>query len=758
VHPGALGFETDLNGSGLTSSYTYGYTHQKQNEFALSMAYGYFGAGWEKLQDTGRDFSRFSFALGTPLSSQLFLGTRFSFTSSDTATLSGVHSWDMGVQYRPFSFFSLGLMANHLNETTVAGAPEPIQWVAGATVKPFDRLELSFDADTFSNHFGKRFGYQASGRFEILSGLQVYGGYNRDYKTNIGIHFDLAQTRIFSFAAPQNSTNGAKFTVGFQTAMRPHPSFATPKTTLEVLLDGDLSEEHVEGTLFSKGTYSLFDVLQTLEDAGKENSIKNIYVRIEKFPLGLAAAGEIHEALLKLREQGKEIDATIGNGGATEYLIASAANRIHMEPNGELRLLGPRSERFYAKGTLDKIGMEGEFLARGEYKSAPETFTRKDSSPKSREATLHELKKIEEEYAALLSQSRKISLSDYRKVLGHAIFSAKNALDFRLVDSITPARDVEEKLKERSFFRSSAVAQEERLNLPSRIAVITAQGNILKKKVRLFTFAGEPQITPERFERHLEKALRDARTKAIVVRVSSPGGEVLASQEIASLLESAKKKKPIFVSMGDYAASGGYMISAPAEAIFADPMTATGSIGVFLGKVSLEGLYKKIDLHKEIISQYPYAGIFSEGRSWNAEERTVMLRTLDQYYDGFVSQVARLRRLKKEEAEAAAKGRVWLGDDALQRKLIDKKGGLMAAIQFAREKIGVAEKDVETWPIIDSFGLFSMLENGGMTQAPSTIEGFAGLFISPEAGRSLDWMASLREQPFLYWEPTRLIP
>src|SRR5262249_40561148 len=162
--------------------------------------------------------------------------------------------------------------------------------------------------------------------------------------------------------------------------------------------------------------------------------------------------------------------------------------------------------------------------------------------------------------------------------------------------------------------------------------------------------------------------------KAIVLRVSSPGGEVLASDEIAGIIERARKQKPVVVSMGDVAASGGYLISAPADRIFLEPMTVTGSIGVFLGKFNLAGLLKKIELQKEVLSYAPHAGLFSEDRPLTNEGREILTRRLNQYYDSFVSFVAKSRGIPKEDAEAAAKGRVWLGEQARNLKLADERG------------------------------------------------------------------------------------
>jgi protease IV len=749
TNPAALSYSSELNDYGLLAAYSYGNSHDKRDQMAFSLSYGSLGAAYEKLLAGKNDYSRFSFAVGAPMTSTLFLGTRYSVTSSSSPALSGMHSLDAGLQYRPMPFFSMGLMANHLNKS--------VEWLLGATLRPFSLLDLSFDVSTPSNNFAKFWEYQGTARLEVVKGIFAYAGYHKEYQGQFGLQIDLGRASLFGFGQPHAITpqTNSKFFFGLQTSVFPKRSVLEPKSAFEFEIEPTLGEESSRGGLFAPAKVSLLDLLHALQRMKKDDSIAAVYLQVQGFSLGLASAQELHQAILQLRESGKTVEVFLGNADAGEYLIAAAASKVHMDPAGEIRILGPRSERFYARGTLDKIGVEGQFIARGEYKSAPELFTRKNPSPASREATLHDLQRLEEEYTTLLSHSRKISSNDYQKIVRHGLFSAEEALQFKLIDSITSYAAEKEKIKSRYLVRSSLRRESDRLSLPKRVAVITASGDILKRKVRLLSAAGENHVTPDQMQRHFDIALSDPRTEAIVLRVSSPGGEVLASHEIASLVESSKKKKPIIISMGDVAASGGYMISAPADHIFANSLTATGSIGVFVGKFSLEGLYKKLDLHKEIMSKYPYAAVYSEGRSWNKEERALIQRKLDNYYSGFLTHVAKHRALSKEAADQAARGRVWYGADALSKKLVDKQGGILDAIAFAKEKLRLPVEDTVVWSISDTPGLFSFLEEGWVGGRASASD-LAVSFLLPDAAQELRWAASLHDHPFLYWDPVHI--
>ncbi len=755
TNPAALAFEKELNGVGLLSSFTYGSTFNHHNEFSVSGAYSLLGLGYEKLSNGTDDFSRYQIGIASALNPYLFWGTRISTTSSHNPSLSNNLSWDLGFQYRPLPVLSLGLIVSELNQSTINGVKSPSIYTLGAAFRPWSWITLTSDLETPSNNFAKTLTAQATIAVEPLKGLTLSSGYQSDHRFQVGIQWDLAKASLYSVVHPSPNEavkpSAAHYTLGFQTSVKVQNSNIFKPRELLITLDENLSEEGKEASWFSSARPSLLNILESIQSAANHSSIETITVRVEEFPLGLAAAEEVAEALLNARSRGKKVEVFLSSAKTKEYLIASGGSDIYLEPSGEISLLGARISHYFAKGSLDKIGIEGEFLAKGDYKSAPEFFTRKESSAKSRQATQHELKMIEESLVDLLGKTRKMDRTQWNSWLRVALFGSQEALKHKLIDHIGSYDDIK---SERSGSpKVSALSQfsKKSLSLPDRVAVITASGNILQKKTRLLGLTGQSQVTPEGIEPLFDKALKDPRTKAIVLRVSSPGGEVLASEQIANTVARAKIKKPVIVSMGDVAASGGYFISAPAQKILANRLTLTGSIGVFLGKFNFGGLYKKLDLNKEVLGTGPYASIDSEHKSWTQEERAIMQKRLNQFYDSFVDFVAKNRKLSFETAEQAARGRVWLGKESIGLKIVDQSGGLLEAIETAKNEAGI-QNNYEIYPIRESLNLFEALSEETLPGAQTNL-GLVKELLDSDLQKSLAKALWMKQQTYLYWAP-----
>lgn len=755
INPAAISFEKELNGSGLLSSFTYGSTFNHQNELSFSSTFNFLGFGYERLAQGSDYYSRYQLGISSSLTQDLFWGAKISTTSSDTSTLSNHLSLDAGFQYRPLPYLSLGLIVSEINQSTINGIKSPSICTLGAAIRPRQWATLTFDIETPSDNFVKTLTYQTTVAFEPFQGFTLSSGYQSDQRFQVGVQLDLGRVSLFSVVHPQPKErikgNSANYTLGFQNSVKPFNSELHPASELLISLDDKLNEEGREGTFFSKSRPSLLDILESVKSAKENPKIEKITVKLESFPLGLAAAEELTEALLKARESGKKVEVFLASAKLKEFLIASAASTIYLEPSGEITLLGPRLAHYFAKGTLDKIGVEGEFLAKGDYKSAPEIFTRRESSSKSREASQHELKEMESVLLTFLQRTRKITVAQWQAWLKHALFSSNDALKQKLVDKIDSYSNLKDNEAYRPLITPNLQLASKRLNLPNRIAVITADGSILEKRNRLIGLSGQSQMTPEGLEPLFQRAINDTRTKAIVLRVSSPGGEVLASEQIANLVAQAKNKKPLIVSMGDMAASGGYFISAPASTIYADKLTLTGSIGVFLGKFNLGGLYQKLDLRKELMGLGPYPGLDSEHRAWTREERAIMQRRLDQYYESFVDYVARHRNISKDLAQKAAQGRVWLGSESVDLKIVDKHGGLLEAIEAAYKQANITD-DFVIHPVRESMGLLDVLSEETIPGASLNLNSL-GLFLDPELQKETAKMFWIKEHPFLYLAP-----
>ncbi len=745
INPAANGFERELNGSQFLGSFAVAEQRSLDRAFALGISYGRFGAGLEEIPVSDGKLTRFSYGIGVPLSPSLFFGTRHRIYRGSSPSLSEFSTWDLGLQYRPFQWLAVGVLTNAINYSVSPVGAQDYQRAIGISLRPIPKCDLSID---YREHFGGVWRATTKLLIRPLTGLQLEAGFDEIAGFQFGLQLAINSATLFSQF--QRSTEERSHVFGIDVAPLPREDAAQVSSTLVVNLNSSLTEAGAVETFLSPGRPSLLELLRTLERAKETHGIRQIDVRIKHFSLGFASALELHDALAALRKEKKVVHAYLGQAGMREYLIASAADKVFIEPSGELRLMGLSVQRYFLKGTLDKIGLEGEFLAKGEYKSAPEMITRRDSSPASRRATLEELRRAEAVIIDRLVRNGRTTPDRWKRVNSKALFSANAARAEGLVDEIEAINANDE--AESPFRRLEATTRSTNIALSDRISIIALTGDISEGQPEAAQLMNYQAITPERVEALLKVANADSRTRAILLRVSSPGGEVMASHQIAEII--ARSQKPVYVSMGDMAASGGYMISAPARRIVATELTYTGSIGVFLGKPNFGELYKKIDLNKEIISDSPTAGLNSEHRSWTPEERSIMMGRLNEYYDGFTSFVSEKRRLSKEQVESAAQGRVWLGGAAHDRKLIDAVGGMAEAIRLIAKEEGLSDYVVSI-----------------LRPSPKITEYFAppGLVMGAreillrelgvdESLTPLRWSASLRKNPVLFWESQQFTP
>jgi signal peptide peptidase SppA len=747
THPAGLGYDTALNGSDLSTSFALASNPNQASDLAFATTFGYFGFGVERLAP--RALSRYSLGLGFPLSSTLFLGTRLRLNRFDAS--GNYESWGLGFQYRPLPWLSFAVFGDDLNQSS--GAP-PLQTTFSTSVRPLRNIDLSVDFSTPSNQFLKTASAQGVIAWAPFEGFRLRFGYHTEHQWLAGVQFHFGNTSVFSSVQP---TSARPIMVGFQSSITPYASPLSMPRAAKITIDSSLLDNKVGATLLSPPKASLLDLLQDLDEAASNPSMTALVIKVESFPLGLASAAEVHAAIQRVRAAGVDTEIYLSSAGLKEYLIASAGDRVYLEPEGEIRWLGLRAEKYFLKGLLDKVGIEGEFLAAGKYKSAPEMFLRKESSGASREATLDEMKSLETEVLAILGKARKIDGEKWKRLLTLGVLGSDEALKEGITDGVESyasrlaSKERNEKLPPIGRRRFDS------LSLPPRISVVVAKGSILPGKNRLLSLGGASQVSPGSLEAQLKEAESDERTKGVVLRVSSPGGEVLASQQIAVRIADRKKGVPLYVSMGDMAASGGYYICAPAHRIFAHPLTLTGSIGVFLGKFQFSGLYRWLDLHKEIVTSSPYPGLYSEDRAWSQGEKSVMERRLGKYYGSFISFVAKHRGLTPASVEEAAGGRVWTGRQALDKKLVDELGGYVETIRSAALAAGLGKGDFVINEIETAQGIFDFFTEGGFGGLQTTAASPLSLFFSRSDIEHFHLLTTLRDSPFLYLAPYHML-
>jgi len=458
-------------------------------------------------------------------------------------------------------------------------------------------------------------------------------------------------------------------------------------------------------TMESKKTVGLNDILKNLEKASRDENIKGIYLDLSSIPAGIATVEEVRNALVEFKKSGKFILAYAENYSQGAYYLATVADKIYINPEGEMDFRGLSAELMFFKGTLEKLDADMQIIRHGKFKSAVEPFMLDKMSPENREQMMAIVNGVWGRILEAISTSRNISKEELNRLAdGLLVAMPDAAIKNKLIDGVKYKDEILAELKgllgvaESDDIKSVTLADytdapdptPERPDRKNKIAVIYALGEIGSGD------GGEDAIGSENLSKAIRKARTDDKVKAIVMRVNSPGGSALASDVILREVKLAVKEKPFIVSMGDVAASGGYYISCAANKIFADPTTITGSIGV-LGMIpNLERTMKE---HLGVTFDYAMtnenANYMSINRPMTEYQKNVILGYIEDIYETFVGHVAEGRKMTTTAVDNIGQGRVWIGTDAIKIGLIDEFGGLTAAIDEAA-KMANLEKYVIT--------------------------------------------------------------
>jgi protease-4 len=453
---------------------------------------------------------------------------------------------------------------------------------------------------------------------------------------------------------------------------------------------------------------SFTSLLTQIRKAKADARIGGLLLDIDFPGIGWGKADELREAIKDFKASGKPVYAYMELGMNKEYYIATAADKIYLPPTGDLYVNGLAGQAMFFRGSLDKLGVEPQFLKIGKYKNAPDQYTEKEMTEGQREVVNAILDDYYNRITAAVAEARGKSAEDVKALIDNAPYNAKQAQSLGLIDEALYRDEVYEKLKAQLGYKPEdklrtigasnyreVPADSLGLNNGEKIAVIYASGAIGTGRSSNSPFGGQT-VGSDTIVQALTEAAEDTSIKAIVLRVDSPGGSALASDLMWHAIERAKEKKPVVVSMGDVAASGGYYIACNANKIVAEPSTVTGSIGVFLGKPILNGFYDWVGVTTEYTLRGKNAGLFRENQKWEGDELAKMTEQMNSiYYDNFVPKVAQGRNKTVEEVDAVGQGRVWTGAQAKERGLVDEFGGLEKAIEIAKGLANLpADKDV----------------------------------------------------------------
>lgn len=497
-----------------------------------------------------------------------------------------------------------------------------------------------------------------------------------------------------------------------------------PRPGGPLVLELDLTEPLAQGTptdplsaLVQRRQARLKEVLDGLRRAAADDRVRSLVAKLGPARMGLARAQELRDAVLAFRRSGKPAIAwaeSFGewSPGLVPYYLATAFDEIWLQPIGDVTFNGVTMGAPFVRDALDHLGIEPQLGQRYEYKNAADMALRSSFSDAHREAIEQVAMSVFEQVVAAVAEARSLPASRVRELVDQAPIAADDALAAGLIDRVgyrdelyasVPARfGVDAKLLFLSRYVHSGVSTPRAVRRPRVVALVWGLGNIVTgKSARRLDGQrmGSDTITAA-----FRAAVADKHVDAIVFRVDSRGGSAVASDAIWREVEQARTAgKPVVVSMGDVAGSGGYYVSMGADAIVAEPATITGSIGVFAGKIVTDGLFNRLGITYDSVALGGLARMFSSRQSYSPAELEALNRWLDRIYETFIGKVAAGRGLTRDDVHAVAKGRIWTGADARDRGLVDELGGLDRAIELARRRARIpagAEVDVVSYPVV----------------------------------------------------------
>jgi protease-4 len=470
---------------------------------------------------------------------------------------------------------------------------------------------------------------------------------------------------------------------------------------LELDLESPLPEQVPEDSLagaFGPKPTTMRDALDALEKGAQDARVKALLVRVGQ-PGSAAAVQELRDAVKAFRASGKKAVAftdTFGEeGNATgAYYLASAFDEVYIQPSGDINLTGLALETPFARDAFAKLGVQPRIGQRYEYKNAVNSYTEQGFTAPHREALEKVLGSLYGQIVAGIAEGRKLPEDEVRRLIDTAPLLGQAALDARLVDGLLYRDEVLDKVKKEAGEGARLLFLDkylQRVGRPhqegdSTIALVYGVGGIARGKSESSPFGGDQQMGGDSVALALRKATDDEKVKAILFRVDSPGGSYVASDTVRREVQRAREKgKPVIVSMATYAASGGYFISMDADKIVAQPGTVTGSIGVFGGKMVTAEFWSKLGINWETVAVGKDATLYNTDADFTPEQLAKNEAMLDRVYVDFTQKAAKGRNMPLEQLQALAKGRIWTGQDAKERKLVDEVGGFPKALALAKE-------------------------------------------------------------------------
>lgn len=709
-----------------------------------------FGIAFSTQWRNGPDDSwarRYTFGTGLINTEVFSLGTSYAWFDSNDPVLADYGQFDVGGMLRPFRFISFGAVARGLNNPEFRGESLKTRWDLGVAVRPLpsapEALTLAVDTTWDIKENARELIPRYSIEAVPFSGLTLYGGWDNYTNIFFGLKFSQDITQL-SFQSNIPSKRGAFYSGGLLVGQeRFITDFEATGRYLEISLDTEFSEQKQEGFLFLPDNITHFEILKAIRTAQNDPQIRGILLTGRKFKGGWGQAEELRSELIQFAGQ-KPVYAYLESAGNKEYYIASVAEKIYMPPAATLEIPGLSIESYYLKDLFSKLGIQADFLHIGEYKTAPETFTRSEPSQYQKEQLTAYLSDMAAEFKRAVIEGRdNLDENTIEQLISRGIYTAEKARQKGLIDSVQYRDDVKKELSRnltasinwntslKSYLKESFY--EDYWGPRPVLAVVVLDGEVMSGSSRPTGILSDNTIGSESVAELLQRLRNDSSVKGVVLRINSPGGSSLASdiiwKEIRLLHE---EKKFVTISLGNVAASGGYYLAVGGDDIVANRSTLTGSIGIFTGKFSLKGFYDMIGVNKSIFKTHPNAAIYSENDTFTEAEKVLIREQLGDFYELFLQRVRRSRQMPMNKIRKNAAGRIYSGKEARKSGMVDHNGGLMLAIELTRIKAGLDQRNLKIALYPNKGSALSMLGDPNRLALPGIVREAARLLSSSE--------------------------
>lgn len=655
----------------------FGIYNQDPDLITVGLSLASMGFGIHKFIDST---TIYEVGLGYKLPGAFSLGYAYQFGDTSINVL--------GIECRANQKLSLGY------KTTLG---EKYHMFGGLSIRPFEEY-LTLSCDFEYEGIDEISTYYLGGMFMPTSGLKIHFRADEEFNWDAGLEFSFGKMKL----AGSYSDSEEKITGGILLSAQTYETVLPKKNKISSLtLSGDypeITQKKIFGIPIKaqQGFTKFLDDLQSFEE---RNDIPVIVIKIKGSKLGSAQLEEIDGVLNKLKKSGKKIVFFADNyHGLLTYSLSCTGHEIILSPLGTIKIPGLAIRKPYIKGTLEKIGIEFDISHAGKYKSAVEILERTDMSDADREQIS---KVLDDFYYPLIDKiavARGKTVADVEDLINDAgYFNSDEALEYGLVDAMMYEFELEEYLHDKygkmsvvdyiNIVSKDVVTEKWQSDLP-KIALVIAEGSIVPGQGKPDIFQTS-LIGGEKYAGVFNKLAKSNDIKAVILRINSGGGDAFASEEIAYAVQKCSKAKPVIVSMGDVAGSGGYYIACLADRIFANNNTITGSIGVFgLNPVTI-GLYDKLGISWDYVKKGEHSDAYWGLRHYTEEEMARFEREVLWYYDRFTERVAEGRKLTQEKVDSLGQGRIYSGRHASEIGLVDETGGFLEALSAAKELSGI---------------------------------------------------------------------